>query len=198
MALQLLLFLVVLFGKGWRSEQGAQRNGEEAQWRGRCQWDFHLWLCSEGSCSVNKQRRWMRERKKKSACSEWLPFGRTKEITASVMVGTSFCQASWVPSLPGSLGWPPAFLLASCLARNGRGSQRRERGRGTQESILSWPLCERVSHPSVSSTHLYLPIFLPFLSWKSKHMLRCLIHNEWYGTNGSFHVTEGKTFKNER
>ena len=126
------------------------------------------------------------------------PLGGPRKSTASVMVGTSLCQASWVPSLPGSLGWPLAFLLASCLARNGRGSQRRERGRGTQESILSWPLCERVSHPSVSSTHLYLPIFLPFLSWKSKHMLRCLIHDEWYGTNGSFPVTEGKTFKNER
>lgn len=189
---------MVLFGKGWRSEQGAKRNGEEARWRGRCWRDFHLWLCSEALVLLtSREDGWEEGRRSPPAVNDCL-LGGPRKSTASAMVGTSVCRASWAPSLPGSLGWPLAFLLASCLARNGRGSQRRAKGRGTQESILSWPLCERVSHPSVSSTHLYLPIFLPFLSWKSKHMLRCLIHNEWYGSNGSVHVTEGQTFKNER
>lgn len=40
-------------------------------------------------------------------------------------------------------------------------------------------------------------IFLPFFSRELKHRLRCLIHNEEYSTNVSFHVTEGQSLKNE-
>ena len=162
MALQLLLFLVVLFGKGWRSEQGAKRNREEVEQWGRCWWDFHVWLCSEGSCSVTKQQRQMRGRKK-SACSEWLPFGRMEEINSPCHGWDLSLSRLLGAILPRELGVNAGLSACFCLARNGRGSQRREKGGGTQETILSWPFCERVSHPPVSSTHLHLPSFS--LSW---------------------------------
>lgn len=65
------------------------------------------------SCPVNKQRRWMRGRKKKSACCEWLPFGRTKEIN-SLCHGWDLC----LPSLLGAI--PPRELgvtagLSACF-----------------------------------------------------------------------------------
>ena len=91
--------------------------------------------------------------------------------------------------------WPFCLLL---IRLEMGGVPGREKVKGcTEHTGASWIGCfVRGSHPSVSPTHLHLPIFFPFLSWKSKHTLRCLIHREGYSTHVSFHVTEGQSFKN--
>lgn len=107
-------------------------------------------------------------------------------------------QASWALSLPGSLGALLAPLLASYLARNGRRPRKRE-GKGTwstKQHLELCGLCEEKAFFCVP--HLaHMLIFLPFLSRELKHRLRCLVHNEEYSTNVSFHVTEGQSLKNE-
>lgn len=107
-------------------------------------------------------------------------------------------QASWALSLPGSLGALLAPLLASYLARNGRRPRKRE-GKGTRSTKQHLELCGLCEEKAFFCVpHLaHMLIFLPFLSRELKHRLRCLVHNEEYSTNVSFHVTEGQSLKNE-
>lgn len=139
----------------------------------------------------------MRGRTSKTACSERLSFeraGRTGHQAAPV---ASAWQAPWASSLPGSLGSLLAPLLASYLARNGEGMPGGEKVRGAWSTGEHLELCSSRggSHSSVSATSLHLLVFLSSLTRESKHRLRCLIHNESYGTNMSFHGIEGQSLK---
>ena len=76
-----------------------------------------------------------------------------------------------------------------------RGERRKRCTEHKAASCVGWFVREKSFF--CVPTYLCLLIFLSFLSQKSKHTLRCLIHNKGYSTNVSFHGMEGQSLQNE-